>query len=302
MKNKFIRESLELNLFFLRIMKEHALFLEIAFQPNQGDLIAEAKEFNIKYNKLLLEAIDLSRGIVAITDEMVTKYTLDTERATEFLTGVKIDNDLTLSELSLSEASVERINSDDLMDRVRRLNDRAFNLTMALIKFKTKVLNGVLTCKLYTANYPLLIEHIRREAILFAKTLDMLQRGQQENTKRDLLVEEIFWNRIMAEHSEFIRGFLDPTEEGLIKLANRFAVQFKELNQKALNTIDNVNNLTQFTNESLNLTKEVKGFKVQGTEGILNCKLKSIIFPLLGDHVVREANHFIHILEKVKGV
>lgn len=31
-------------------------------------------------------------------------------------------------------------------------------------------------------------------------------------------------------------------------------------------------------------------------EGILTCKIKSIIIPLLADHVLREANHFIRIL------
>ena len=30
------------------------------------------------------------------------------------------------------------------------------------------------------------------------------------------------------------------------------------------------------------------GFKRQGTEGILACKIRSIIIPLLGDHVLRK--------------
>ena len=51
------------------------------------------------------------------------------------------------------------------------------------------------------------------------------------------------------------------------------------------------------TNISLNETVKFRDFKVTGEEGILNCKVKSIIIPLLADHVVREANHFIRILK-----
>jgi len=44
-------------------------------------------------------------------------------------------------------------------------------------------------------------------------------------------------------------------------------------------------------------TKKFRDFKVAGVEGIENCKIRSLILPLLADHVLREANHFIRILE-----
>ena len=47
---------------------------------------------------------------------------------------------------------------------------------------------------------------------------------------------------------------------------------------------------------SLKKTIEFREFKIAGEEGIIKCKIKSIIIPLLADHVVREANHFIRIL------
>lgn len=294
MKNQFIEKSLALNLFFLRIMKEHSLFLAIAFSPNQKEMVDKAKMFNQRFNQLLLSAIELGRGIVPFTDDFVTKYTVASENATTFLTGVPIDTDLTESELYLSEQSLTRINDEDLLDRVRNLNNQAFKLTMELIDFKTMIIDQVLSCKLYTVNYPLLIEHIRREAILYANNLARLQKGADDKSEKDLFVQEIFWNRIMGEHSEFIRGLLDPTEESLIQLANRFAIDFKTLNNEALNKMGATPN---FTNASLNLTRQIREFKIQGTEGLLDCKIRSIIIPLLGDHVIREANHFLKILE-----
>jgi hypothetical protein len=44
-------------------------------------------------------------------------------------------------------------------------------------------------------------------------------------------------------------------------------------------------------------TADIRDFKRQGTEGIIQCKIRSITFPLLEDHVVREANHYIRMLK-----
>lgn len=55
--------------------------------------------------------------------------------------------------------------------------------------------------------------------------------------------------------------------------------------------------VSQVTANSLEATTAIRDFKAQGTEGILNCQVKSIIIPLLGDHTLREANHFLRLLK-----
>ena len=45
------------------------------------------------------------------------------------------------------------------------------------------------------------------------------------------------------------------------------------------------------------LTQKFRDFKQAGVEGIEICKIKSIILPLLADHVLREANHYLRLLE-----
>ena len=37
-------------------------------------------------------------------------------------------------------------------------------------------------------------------------------QGRIYKYSKNALNQEAFWNRIMAEHSKFIRGLLDPTE------------------------------------------------------------------------------------------
>ena len=51
------------------------------------------------------------------------------------------------------------------------------------------------------------------------------------------------------------------------------------------------------TNKTIEETKKYIEFKTAGTEGIKECEIRSIILPLLADHVLREANHYLRILK-----
>ena len=124
-----------------------------------------------------------------------------------------------------------------------------------------------------------------------------LQNNSDIDTEKEAFQQEAFWNRIMAEHSKFIRGLLDPTEENLIKTANQFGNEFDELTEEARRAMDRTMPTNNVTEESLEATIRLRDFKRAGTEGLLDCKIKSIIIPLLGDHVLREANHFIRLLQ-----
>lgn len=57
-----------------------------------------------------------------------------------------------------------------LGQKVYEINGRAVELIEALIRFKATVLSNVLACKMFTMNYPLLIDHIMREAKLYGFT------------------------------------------------------------------------------------------------------------------------------------
>ena len=52
----FITLSIDLNLFFLRIMKEHSFFLQIAFTPRDKSWGAEAESFKTGFERLLSKA------------------------------------------------------------------------------------------------------------------------------------------------------------------------------------------------------------------------------------------------------
>ena len=103
---------------------------------------------------------------------------------------------------------------------------------------------------------------------------------------------ELFWNQIMMEHAQFIRGLLDPTEDDLIKASTTFFQEYSALLSKSRMTNDAV----MLRQESLKETMKFRDFKTAGVQGIENCRIRSIILPLLADHVLREVNHYIRLL------
>lgn len=301
----FVRQSLETHLFFGRIMKEHSFFLEVGFTPRDINYSQQADAFRIAFDRLLGDVILLSNGVVSNSviqsGEVVTQYTLNAEMASSYLTGVQIQTSLTQAELGL--AGGEHIIPNPMIEqRVHMINQNALVLISGLIDFKENILANVLSCNMFTVNYPLLIDHILREAKLYLRMITRLQRREQIDVEREIYEQELFWNRIMAEHSKFIRGLLDPTEEALFNTANNFGKEFDQLTEDVKKAIDKTIPISKVTDESLQATKRVRDFNAQGTQGLIECKIRSIIIPLLGDHVLRESNHFIRLLRKFQQV
>lgn len=295
---QYVASSLELHLFFARIMKEHALFLEAGFTPVNASFAEEADRLKVQFENLLLEVVRLANGVVCNkvlrSGEIITEFTAKAELQTQRLTGIAINQEITALEAAL--ASGENFSpKPELVGRVRQINQTALRLLQRLILLKERIISNVASCRMFTMNYPLLIKHILREAKLYQSFLMQLESGRplEERTMRQT---EQFWNRIMMEHALFIRGLLDPSEEALIKASNDFAMDYARL----LETSRMRNELAGKGqgDAALQETLRFRDFKVAGAKGIIGCEIESVILPLLADHVLREANHFIRLLRE----
>ena len=288
--------SLETHLFFGRIMKEHALFLQAGFVCVDTSWIERADWFRRQFESLLRDTVQMSNRRVSRnlldSGELVTEFTIPAERFTQQLSGVMIDSNISREEQNLFPGIRVRVDRE-LVRAVNELNRRARKLLDGFINFKESILEEVKKGNLFTANYPLLIEHILREAKLYRATIEELMENREPSYK-DIKKTEQFWNRIMMEHALFIRGLLDPSEEELIRTANEFAGEYQELLEKAKMQD---NKAMGMTDAALAETLRFSKFKAAGAEGILKKEISSIILPLLADHVLREANHYIRLLK-----
>ena len=101
----------------------------------------------------------------------------------------------------------------------------------------------------------------------------------------------------MAEHAQFVAHLLDPSEAKLIGQADRFA-EFSNWPESGTaagrGRFDRY--MKSLIQEEIKATRDIKKFKSTGEDLILACKAKSIIIPLIADHILREANHFLAVL------
>ena len=291
--DRYVTLSLELHLFFARIMKEHALFLEAGFTPANEEFVRKADFYKRGFESVLRRAIGLSHGItdqsVLESGELFTEFTANAERQTQCFTGIPIDRELTAMAARLRCGGPCRV-SPVLCRQVKQLNETALRLLDGLIGFKETTLKRVLACRMFTMNYPLLLEHIIREAKLYRTFLRDAERCCLDG--QTMKETEVFWNQIMMKHAQFIRGLLDPTEDALIKTSDAFAQEYAALLARAREA----NDAAMGRQEALKETLRFRDFKTAGVQGITGCKIRSVILPLLADHVLREANHYIRLL------
>ena len=294
---EYVTLSLETHLFFGRIMKEHALFLLAGFPACETELRERADWFREAFEDALRYTVKISDGRVECevldSGEVVTEFTLRAEGQTCALSGIPIDCEITKNSQNL-QAGHRREWSRDEVKYVGMLNRHMLELVNGLIEFKEQILCKVKEGSLFTTNYPLLIEHIQREAKLYREMILELESNGRISGK-GLMELEVFWNQIMMEHAQFIGGLLDPVECELIETADGFAEDYCRLLEEAKER--DCRSMEELTARTLQKTKEYQKFKAAGTDGISECRIRSVILPLLADHVLREANHYLRILE-----
>jgi len=295
-QQQYVVLSLELHLFFSRIMKEHAIFIEAGFTPKNHDYAKTANQYKELFETVLYNAFQLGNGIisekVATSGEVVTDYTLGSEMKTQNFTGINIDTEITRMQGKLYGSNNPHI-TPELVSLVKDLNKYALKHLEGLIEFKTKIQNSVLSCEMFTANYPSLYGHVIAEAKTYKGHIKNLESGK--NIDVSAKESELFWDEIMMEHAKTIRGTLDPSEDTLITTANDFAKEYAVLLEKAKAASEMSFGIV--TQATLQETMKFHDFKKAGVKGINECKVRSVILPLLADHVLREANHYIRLLK-----
>lgn len=221
-------------------------------------------------------ALFIKLGLPASEPELI-------EKAQEFIDRFK--------ELRKRLNRVCRLEGDLLRDLIDAVKD--------IIEFKAKLLRALIQCKAEPgSNYPLLLDHIRREAMHF---LELLQKPVAEKPLFMLLQEQVFWLRIMKEHIEFIIHLLDPSErelinqaEGLRRTFSRLLETARDLESMAETKPKTFNTVLRFTKDVIAAATELRNFKAAAFELAELCKLLSIVStPLLLDHVRREADKFL---------
>jgi len=188
--------------------------------------------------------------------------------------------------------------------QIMAFNNEVHNAASHIWAFKRKVLGLIVTCQLPGGNnFPLLVDHVSREANYFRNRLRELNTGQLEPLADSIIDENVFFLKIMADHAKFIGHLLDPSERKLVQQAREFSHDFDQLLWQAIDLSSmrpqsqTVPLLDQFLDQNRVSVASLRDFKKTARDLIEACRVKSIIHPLLADHVFREAERFLFIID-----
>lgn len=185
----------------------------------------------------------------------------------------------------------------------------AYNTVKDFCRFKRQLVEMMLCGKLIGHNFPLMLDHMAREAEYVLRLLDKMRDGKVAIGDAAKAQEAIFWLRIMADHAKFMAHLMDPSEYNLIGVANEFSEEFDTLYLEGndfasmLSCSGQVPVFKRFIKDMRAAVMRLRDFKKASLEMIAECKLVGIIPEELAAHVLREADHFLLILAMMeKGI
>jgi len=241
-------------LFWLRIMRDHAQFIDLGLPCAESELKIEAQKFS------------------AVFGDLEDRFAKDTPG----------------EEFSPLVAAA----------------------TMAVGKFfafKRHILHLLVDCRLCGGWLtPLFVDHLSREALYFRKLLKKITGCAMAFPVDAIVSENIFWVRGIADHVKFIRGLADPSERGLVSQAKVLGNKFDVLNLQARDFAGmlwhyrSTNELVRFEMDLRVASGEAVDFFTAAESLVARCAAATVIPPLLADHIRREGEHWLAVLELIR--
>lgn len=189
----------------------------------------------------------------------------------------------------------------------QRLAVNAAGAVRAFFCFKRRILHCLAECRLAGGGlYPLFVDHLSREALYFLKLLRKPASGDMHCLVDAAASENIFWARVVADHLKFVRGLVDPAERGLVDEARALGDRFDQFNLQARDVASMVwhyrpnNDFIRFERDFRLAGQEALAFAAAAGGHVARCDAVTNIPELLADHVRREGEHFLAVLELIR--
>ena len=152
----YVQESIAINLYYLRTLREFCLNIQTSLIPFQTAYIKEAESIALECEALGSQIASFASGLVS-SDALdyqiyVTNYTLECEELTEKLFNVQINTDITKKELELKPGNPTSVSSE-LKKIMEDINNEAYNLADRFVTLSRKVLDGMTSNEIFSYSY-----------------------------------------------------------------------------------------------------------------------------------------------------
>ena len=295
-QERYVVLSLELHMFFGRIMMEHMLFLEARLMPASSELSKTAQWYRKQFEDILYNAVVLGDGVISkeavASGEMVTAHTLASEQHTEYFTNIGTNQDITMMQEKLSGAENPEITSK-LILQVRQLNAATNPLIDGIIELSHEVFVELQACRVFIAEYPLFVRNMLNESIDYKNRFAALERGNENHDAQNIL---LFWQQGILEHVYSYRNMFDPTETEMAATVDGFMRRYTDLMRETRMMNDALSQ--HILDAALKEVMDYRDFNEIVVKKIVDCEIQSAMFPQMTDHSLRELNYFVRLLKQ----
>lgn len=204
-----------------------------------------------------------------------------------------------------------------------RLVADSMDVVAEFLRYKRHLLRRMLLCEVSAGIPPLMVDHMAREAEYLLALLGRIKH-QAKNHHLSRARENVFWLRIMADHTKLLRSRIDPSERAIIHTMDEFSHEFddlflqsndfysmlthpdqlpapalgKKLKQGQYGVMSHLSpaSYDRFTRDVRASVLRLRDFKNALHKMTEDCRIVSILPALLADHVRREADHYLMVL------
>lgn len=176
-----------------------------------------------------------------------------------------------------------------------------------LIEYKEENHKAQVKGQLQSLVWPLFFDHTRREAVRWVNRMEDIANGHVDLERKEVVG---FWGSIMDEHARFVAHLLDPDEYDLVEKAFKTSDVFQALAKGKSGPVRALVKQPLTVADSLIKNPELDAvesaaetmldFKTDAVRKLETGKIKSIISPILADHVRRESVKFLDELKRTK--
>lgn len=171
--------------------------------------------------------------------------------------------------------------------------------------FKRHLLHLALECRVETHNPPLFYDHISREALYFIHLLDRMEECLKYPVEA-MTGELAFWTKLMADHLMFMLAQLDPSERQMAEKMVCFNKLFEQLNLQGIDfdhmlwRFEPVPSFSRYVEDVLTNAEQLRELKEAVLNLLKQCCVAADMPVAMAEHVLCEAEHFLHILECIE--
>lgn len=294
----FVGQSVNINLYFLRTLREFCATIQLASLESNSEYSDRAMAIALRCEELGRLLVEYSNGNVsqkALDYQIfVTEFTLPIEKLTEKLFSIKIATDITEEEMNLT-AGVPTIPSLEVVDNIMKFNEEALIICNDLRELCVDIFVKQRSNNLFLYIYPSLLLFMIREIDIYKLELERLINKSIVDPIYASDVE-LLYNLVMQAVAGFLGGLIDPYNQEEVRTFHDFNRKFEEqakLYRTVPITPDNQKELIQ---QSIKLADEFHEFMKVILQYVLDSKINFIIEPLFLDNMYTEINYFRYLL------